>query len=66
MSVMAKDSRQARYAKLCSICASGRDPVRREVTPGVSMWLHDSIATCGAHKEREQDKDRDAIKTQKS
>ena len=54
------------YAKLCAQCRAGREPVRRQISPGVFMWLHDSVAACGAHVEREKAKQEAAIAAQKS
>jgi len=59
-------SPEAKYAKLCPQCKLGREPVRREISPGVFMWLHDSVATCGAHAERENEKSQAAVAAQKS
>ncbi|MGH3427711.1 MAG: hypothetical protein ACRDQZ_09120 [Mycobacteriales bacterium] len=53
--------RKKAYAKLCTSCAAGREPSRREITFGrrtnaqpVFMWLHDSINQCGAAVLREE------------
>lgn len=54
------------YAKLCAQCRMGREPVRREIAPGVHMWVHDSVTACGAHDEREKAKHEAVVAAQRA
>lgn len=63
--VVNAEERQALYRAACAACARGREPVRRKVYGETWMWLHDSVAACGANSLREQHRHDDAVAAQR-
>lgn len=57
--------RQAAYNRLCTFCACGEQPTKREIYKDHWMWIHDGVTACKASDLRIQHANTDAINAQK-